>query len=102
MAVDTPAIREVVERVFARPDVLNACKRRDLSTMITILGANGVTQIQIAALMGKTTQRRSRSSLMAWGCLQRRGLRLGSLLRLLTPALLRLPEDGRPILQAPD
>ena len=58
MAVDTPAIREVVERVFARQDVLNACKRRDLSTVITILGANGVTQIQIAALMGKTTQGR--------------------------------------------
>jgi len=58
MAVDTPAIREVVERVFARPDVLNACKRRDLSTMITILGANGVTQAEIAALMGKTTQGR--------------------------------------------
>ena len=58
MAVDTPAIREVVERVFARQDVLNACKRRDLSTMITILGANGVTQSQIAALMGKTTQGR--------------------------------------------
>ena len=58
MAVDTPAIREVLERVFARPDVLNACKRRDLSTMITILGANGVTQAEIAALMGKTTQGR--------------------------------------------
>jgi hypothetical protein len=58
MAVDTPAIREVVERVFARQDVLNACKRRDLSTMITILGANGVTQAEIAALMGKTTQGR--------------------------------------------
>ena len=58
MAVDTPATREVVERVFARPDVLNACKRRDLSTMITILGANGVTQAEIAALMGKTTQGR--------------------------------------------
>ena len=58
MAVDTPAIREVVERVFARPDVLNACKRRDISTMITILGANGVTQAEIAALMGRTTQGR--------------------------------------------
>ena len=58
MAVDTPAIREVVERVFARPDVLNACKRRDISTMITILGANGVTQAEIAGLMGKTTQGR--------------------------------------------
>jgi transcriptional regulator with XRE-family HTH domain len=40
------------------PDVLNACKRRDISTMITILGANGVTQAEIAALMGKTTQGR--------------------------------------------
>jgi transcriptional regulator with XRE-family HTH domain len=52
MAVDIPAIREIVERVFARQDVLNACKRRDLSTPITVLGANGVTQDQIAALTG--------------------------------------------------
>ena len=44
MAVDTRAVREVVERVFARPDVLSACKRHDFSTMITVLGANGVTQ----------------------------------------------------------
>ncbi len=58
MAVDIPGIREVVERVFARQDVLNTCKRRDLSTMITILGANGVTRAQIAALMGRTTQGR--------------------------------------------
>ena len=49
MAVDTPAIREVVERVFARPDVSAPCKRSDLGTMITILGANGVTQAEIAA-----------------------------------------------------
>ena len=52
MAVDIPAIREIVERVFARQDVLDACKRRDLSTPITVLCANGVTQAQIAALTG--------------------------------------------------
>ena len=52
MAVETRVIREVVERVFARQDVLNACKRRDLSTPITVLGANGITQDQIAALTG--------------------------------------------------
>ena len=28
MAVDIPAVREIVERVFARQDVLDACKRR--------------------------------------------------------------------------
>ncbi len=52
MAVDIPAIREIVERVFARQDVLDACKRRDLGTPITVLCANGVTQAQIAALTG--------------------------------------------------
>jgi len=52
MAADIPAVREIVERVFARQDVLDACKRRDLSKPITVLGANGVTQIQIAALTG--------------------------------------------------
>ena len=52
MAVDIPAIREIVERVFARQDVLDACKRRDLSLPITVLCANGVTQAQIAALTG--------------------------------------------------
>ncbi len=52
MAVDIPAIREIVERVFARQDVLDACKRRKISTPITVLCANGVTQAQIAALTG--------------------------------------------------
>jgi transcriptional regulator with XRE-family HTH domain len=52
MAVDIPAVREIVERVFARQDVLDACKRRDLGTPITVLCANGVTQAQIAALTG--------------------------------------------------
>jgi hypothetical protein len=35
MAADIPVIREVVERVCARKDVLDACKRRDLGTVIT-------------------------------------------------------------------
>jgi predicted XRE-type DNA-binding protein len=52
MAVDIPVAREIVERVFARQDVLDACKRRDLSTPITVLCANGVTQAQIATLTG--------------------------------------------------
>ena len=52
MAAGIPAVREIVERVFARQDVLDACQRRDLSKPITVLGANGVTQVQIAALTG--------------------------------------------------
>jgi Helix-turn-helix domain len=52
MAVDIPAVREVVERVFARSDVLSACRRRDLSMPLTVLCANGVTQAQVATLTG--------------------------------------------------
>ncbi len=52
MAVDIPAIREMVERVCTRPDVLDACKCRDLGTVITVLCAHGITQGQIAALTG--------------------------------------------------
>jgi transcriptional regulator with XRE-family HTH domain len=57
MAVDIPAIREIVERVCTRPDVLDACKRRDLGFVIRVLRAHGVTQEQIAALTGKTQGR---------------------------------------------
>ena len=53
MAVDIPAIREIVERVCTRPDVLDACKRRDLGFVIAALCAEGVVQDQIAALIGK-------------------------------------------------
>jgi hypothetical protein len=52
MAVDTPAFREVVERVFARNDVLNARKRRDLGAVIEAVCAQGVTQIQLSAWTG--------------------------------------------------
>src|ERR1700749_2782632 len=52
MAVDIPAVREVVERVCTRKDVLDACKRRDLGAVITVLCAHGITQGQLAALTG--------------------------------------------------
>jgi hypothetical protein len=52
MAVDIPVIREIVERVCTRKDVLDACKRRDLGTVITILGTHGVTQGQLSVLTG--------------------------------------------------
>ena len=53
MAVDIPAIREIVERVCTRPDVLNACQRHDIGFVIAALCAEGMTQDQIAALTGK-------------------------------------------------
>jgi hypothetical protein len=45
-------VRGIVERVCARHDVLDACARRDLGTMIAVLGAHGLTQGQIASLTG--------------------------------------------------
>jgi hypothetical protein len=116
MAVDIPVIREIVERVFARQDVLDVCKRRDLGTPITVLCANGVTQPQIAALTGIPQRRMSEyktrkrvptasSTFEAFadglGYLRRRVLRLGSLRRLPPPAGPIGPEDCQPILQAP-
>jgi transcriptional regulator with XRE-family HTH domain len=52
MAVDSPGIREVVARVCTRQDVLDACRRRDLGAVITVLCAHGITQGQIAGLTG--------------------------------------------------
>jgi len=45
-------VRALVQRVFARQDVLDACAGRDLGTIITILKAHGVTQGQISELTG--------------------------------------------------
>jgi hypothetical protein len=52
MAVSSADVRIIVERVCARPDVLDACSRRDLGTVIAALGSAGVTQGQISALTG--------------------------------------------------
>jgi transcriptional regulator with XRE-family HTH domain len=45
-------MRASVERVCSRPDVLDACVRRDLGTVISALGSAGITQGQISALTG--------------------------------------------------
>ena len=37
MAVNPADVRAIVERVGARPDVLDACARRDLGAVITAL-----------------------------------------------------------------
>jgi hypothetical protein len=52
MAVDIPAVREVVDRVCTRKDVLDACKRRDLGAVISVLCAHGITQGQLSFLTG--------------------------------------------------
>jgi len=52
MAVGVSDVRDVVERVCARPDVLDACRHRDLGIVIDVLGGHGVTQGQIAGLTG--------------------------------------------------
>jgi hypothetical protein len=52
MAVDIPAVREVVGRAFTRREVLDACGRRDLGAVITALCALGVTQGQLSVLTG--------------------------------------------------
>jgi hypothetical protein len=52
MAVDVPVVREVVDRVFTRKDVLDACSRRDLGAVIEVLCAQGITQGQVSVLTG--------------------------------------------------
>jgi transcriptional regulator with XRE-family HTH domain len=52
MAVSTADVRAIVDRICARPDVLDACARRDLGTVISALGSAGITQGQISALTG--------------------------------------------------
>ena len=44
MALGVSDVREVVERVCARPDVLDACCHRDLGIVVEVLGGCGVTQ----------------------------------------------------------
>jgi transcriptional regulator with XRE-family HTH domain len=52
MALAMSEVRGVVQRACARQDVLDACARRDLGTVIGVLNAHGVTQGQIAGLTG--------------------------------------------------
>ncbi|MGH3281088.1 MAG: helix-turn-helix domain-containing protein [Trebonia sp.] len=52
MAVSPADVRAMVERACARPDVLDACARRDLGAVITALRSGGLTQGRISALTG--------------------------------------------------
>ena len=52
MKVSSADVRGIVERVCARPEVLDACARRDLGTVITALKTSGLTQGRIAELTG--------------------------------------------------
>ena len=93
MALGIFEVREIVERVFAQQDVLDACARRDLGRVIMILGAQGLTQGRISELTGISQgrlsewagrkrkpgrHRSSKRSLTAWGCHRRHGRRWGS------------------------
>jgi transcriptional regulator with XRE-family HTH domain len=59
MAVSSADVRVIVDRVCARPDVLDACTRRDLGAVISALGSTGITQGQISALTGVSQGRLS-------------------------------------------
>src|SRR6266536_1071546 len=52
MPLDVADVRRIVERVCARPDVLDACRKRDLGTVIEVLGDHGLTQGTVAGLTG--------------------------------------------------
>ena len=52
MAVSPADVRVIVERVCARPEVLDACARRDLGAVIAALKSSDITQGQISALTG--------------------------------------------------
>ncbi len=52
MPLDAANVRKIVERACERPDVLDACRKRDLGTVIAILGSHGLTQGAMASLTG--------------------------------------------------
>ena len=52
MVLSVSDVRAIVTKVCARPDVLDACRRGDLGTVIAVLGAHGVTQGRISSLTG--------------------------------------------------
>jgi transcriptional regulator with XRE-family HTH domain len=59
MAVSPAEVRAIVERAFARSEVLDACARRDLGAIITALNSAGLTQGRMSALTGITQGRLS-------------------------------------------
>lgn len=57
MALAISEVRRIVELTFTRQDVLDACTRRDLGAVITVLNENGLTQGQVAELTGISASR---------------------------------------------
>jgi hypothetical protein len=66
VALAISKVREIVERVFALPDILDAGARRDLGTIITILSSHGVAQGRIADLTGISQGRPSEWTTHKW------------------------------------
>ena len=52
MVLSVSDVRAIITKVCARTDVLDAFRKRDLGTVIAVLGAHGVTQGQISGLTG--------------------------------------------------
>jgi hypothetical protein len=55
MILNRQEIQEIVNRVFARQDVIEACRqreRRDIGLIISVLGSHGISQGLIAGLTG--------------------------------------------------
>ncbi|MBO2449040.1 helix-turn-helix transcriptional regulator [Actinomadura barringtoniae] len=52
MPLDEAALRELLEGVFARPEMEEACERRDLGAVIRVLNKYGVSQGSISVLTG--------------------------------------------------
>ena len=52
MALSVSDVRAIVAKVCTRPDVLDACRRGDLGTVIAVLGTHKVTQGKISSLTG--------------------------------------------------
>lgn len=50
-------VRPIVDRICARPDVLQACRKRDLCYVIRTLCSEGLSQGKVASLTGKTQGR---------------------------------------------
>ena len=59
MALAISEVRRITEQACARRDVLDALARRDLGTVIAVLGAHGLTQGQIGSLTGTSQGRLS-------------------------------------------
>lgn len=52
MALDEHELRELLEGIFARPEMKEACERRDLGGVIRVLNKYGVSQGKISMLTG--------------------------------------------------